>query len=421
MIVIKHIRILFLSLFTSIFIFTFTHASETVLDIDINGVPIPADSAPLLSDENSKFAGTWIGVWDGFLKTILIVEAIEGDMAKVVYAVADNPRAGFKAAWFRLDGKISNNQMTVSAERFQVHLTATKNGTLRAVFGNGFSFGILHRQSLEQLKQADKNVAWTNGNTDMLPVQLFEDDKQIQLETVLFRPQGDGPFPLAVINHGSTGSGRDAKAFKNTWINAWLADVLNEHGYMVAFPQRRGRGKSTGLYDEGFHDNRDEGYTCDRTLSIAGADRALDDLQAAVTALQERDDITADRVLLGGQSRGGALAISFAGMHNKSIKGVINFVGGWSGELCKTAREINHNIFKRGGNFKGDTIWLYGQQDPFYSIEHSRSNFNAFKEAGGIGEFYEYKVRGQNNGHWLMFIPPLWQAQLEQYLSHMAR
>lgn len=418
---IKHIKILFLSLFTCIFLFDFTHASEAVLDINIDGVPIPADSVSVSSNENSKFAGTWTGVWGEFIKTILIVEAIEGNTAKVIYAVADNPSAGFKAAWFRLDAKISNNQMTVFAQRFQVHVTATKNGTLRAVFGDGFGFAILRRQPLDQLKQADDNVAWTNGHIEMLPVQLYEDGAQIQLETVFHKPQGDGPFPLAVINHGSTGSGRDINAFKNTWTNAWLADVLNEHGYMVAFPQRRGRGNSAGLYDEGFHENRKEGYTCDSALSIAGADRALNDLKVAVNALQARDDITADRVLLGGQSRGGALSIAFAGMHNKSIKGVINFVGGWSGELCETAQEINHNIFKRGSSFKGKTIWLYGQQDPFYSIEHSRSNFNAFKEAGGLGEFYDYKVHGENNGHGLMFTPPLWQAQLEQYLSQIKR
>lgn len=391
------------------------------MDIDIDGVPIPADTAPISSNENSKFAGVWTGVWDGFLKTILIVEAIEGDTAKVIYAVADNPRAGFKAAWFRLDGKISDSKMTVSGARFQVHLTASKNGTLRAVFGEGFSFSVLHRQSLEQLKQAGENIAWTNGNTDMLPVQLYENGAQIQLETVIFKPSGEGPFPLAVINHGSTGSGRDANAFKNTWTNAWLADVLNEHGYMVTFPQRRGRGNSTGLYDEGFEENREKGYTCEVAISLAGFDRAIDDLEAVVRTLQSRDDVSDEPILVGGQSRGGALSIAFAGMHNNAIKGVINFVGGWSGELCESAEEINHNIFKRGGRFEGKTIWLYGQQDVFYSIEHSRNNFNAFKEAGGLGEFYDYKVHGEKNGHGLIFTPPLWQAQFEQYLSQIKR
>lgn len=389
------------------------------MDIDIDGVPIPADAAPLSVDENSQFAGVWTGVWDGFLKTILIVEAIDGDSAKVIYAVADNPRAGFKAAWFRLDGKISNNKMTVSAARFQVHFTATTNGTLRAVFGEGFSFGVLHRQSLSALKQTDAEITWTNSETKMLPVQLFEDDKQIQLETVIFKPSGDGPFPLAVINHGSTGNGRDANSFKNTWVNTWLADVLNEYGYIAAFPQRRGRGNSTGLYDEGFQEDRSEGYSCNSAISIAGAERALEDLNAAIAALQGEDNINSDSVLLAGQSRGGALSIAYAGMYNDQVKGVLNFVGGWAGELCESAEDINHNIFKRGGNFKRDTLWLYGQQDVFYSIVHSRGNFDVFKTAGGQGEFFDYKIRGENNGHWLMFIPPLWEAQVKQYLSNI--
>lgn len=389
------------------------------MDIDIDGVPIPADAAPLSVDENSQFAGVWTGVWDGFLKTILIVEAIDGDSAKVIYAVADNPRAGFKAAWFRLDGKISDNKMTVSAARFQVQFTATTNGTLRAVFGEGFSFGVLHRQSLSALKQTDAEITWTNSETKMLPVQLFEHDKQIQLETVIFKPSGDGPFPLAVINHGSTGNGRDANSFKNTWVNTWLADVLNEHGYIAAFPQRRGRGNSTGLYDEGFQEDRSEGYSCISAISISGADRALEDLNAAIVALQGEDNINSDSVLLAGQSRGGALSIAYAGMHNDQVKGVINFVGGWAGELCENAKDINHNIFKRGGDFKRDTLWLYGQQDVFYSIEHSRGNFDVFKTAGGKGEFFDYKIRGENNGHWLMFIPPQWEAQVNRYLSNI--
>lgn len=413
---IKLSKALFLTIFTSILLFTFTQASEAALDIDIDGVPIPADAQPL-SPDDSRFAGTWTGLWDGFLKTILIVESVDGDQAKVVYAVADNPRAGFKAAWFRLDAKIVDNELTVSGPRSQIHFAATTNGTLRAVFGEGFSFGIMHRQSLSALKQADAEIAWTNSETKMLPVQLFEDDKQILLETVVFKPEGDGPFPLAVINHGSTGSGRDASFFKNTWVNTWLADLLNEHNYIVAFPQRRGRGKSTGLYDEGFQEDRSEGYTCDAAISLAGFDRAIDDLKAVVHALQSRNDVSDQPILVGGQSRGGALSIAYAGDNNNSVKGVINFVGGWSGKLCGTVDEINQTVFKRGGGFRGETIWLYGKEDIFYSIEHSRRNFATFQDEGGQGEFLEYKVRGENNGHWLMFVPPLWEDALEEYLA----
>ncbi len=42
---------------------------------------------------------------------------------------------------------------------------------------------------------------------------------------------------------------------------------------MVAFPQRRGRGQSDGLYDEGFKPDRSS-YSCQEDLTLGGAERA---------------------------------------------------------------------------------------------------------------------------------------------------
>ena len=92
-----------------------------------------------------------------------------------------------------------------------------------------------------------------------------------------------------------------------------------------------------------------------------------------------------------------------------------NFVGGWLGEGCRTAGEINGTLFQRGGKFARPTLWLYGQQDSFYSIEHSRSNFDAFEKAGGIGEFFEFAVPG-GSGHRLTGYPSLWTGAVEKYL-----
>ena len=65
--------------------------------------------------------------------------------------------------------------------------------------------------------------------------------------------------------------------------------------------------------------------------------------------------------------------------------------------------------------FARPTLWLYGQQDSFYSIEHSRSNFDAFEKAGGIGEFFEFVVPG-GSGHRLTGYPSLWTGAVEKYL-----
>ena len=104
--------------------------------------------------------------------------------------------------------------------------------------------------------------------------------------------------------------------------------------------------------------------------------------------------MSAPAAFLSAGYREGVMAIAYAGMHPEQVLGVLNFVGGWMGEGCSTAAEINGALFQRGGKFGRPTLWLYGQHDRYYSIEHSRSNFDVFKKAGGNGEFFEYTSAG---------------------------
>lgn len=395
-----------------------SHAQSTADEID--GVPVPADAAAAEA-ASSAFAGTWIGKWDEFLKTVLIVEDVaQSGQAKVVYAVADNPGFGLKRAWFRFDATVSGDQMTVHGSGFSLTLNVSPTGRLRAVFGDGLSFAILSRRNLADLRAGGKNINWSAGEQSFLATDLTGDGRPVKLETLVFKPEGTGPFPLAVVNHGSTGAGTDPSLFGETWSNDWFADVLNQRGWMVAFPQRRGRGQSDGTYDEGFSADRWKGYSCDTKTSLKGADRAAEDLHAAVTALRKRPDVSDHPVLLAGQSRGGMLSIAYAGRHPKHIAGVVNFVGGWMGELCENAAIINQTLSRQGAGLKTPTLWVYGADDLFYSIDHSQKNFLAFVEAGGTGSFEEVAVRGRNNGHWVMAKPPLWEGLVGDYLDRLA-
>ena len=153
-----------------------------------------------------------------------------------------------------------------------------------------------------------------------------------------------------MINHGSTGRGDDPTLFSQTSADPQTAEYFVRKGFMVAFPQRRGRGKSEGLYDEGFQLDRSQGYACDPKLSLAGADRALTDVEAAVEVLRQRPDVARQPIVMAGVSRGGILSVAYAGMHPREVTGVINFVGGWVGESCSFAREINGTLFRRCTN-----------------------------------------------------------------------
>ena len=251
----------------------------------------------------------------------------------------------------------------------------------------------------------------------MISTKLRENGKPVRLEVVIDKPPGDGPFPLLVVNHGSTGRGNNPALFTQTFSNPAFAEMFVKRGYMVAFPQRRGRGKSEGrLYDEGFNVDRNQGYACDPKQSLPGADRALTDIAAAVEVLRQRPDVAREPIVMAGISRGGILSIAYAGMHPRAVAGVINFVGGWMGEGCPNASEINGALFKRGGMFPHQTLWLYGNHDPFYSLDHSRANFAAFQAAGGKGSFFDFEVPG-GNGHRVMFSPPLWTGHVDRYLN----
>ena len=250
-------------------------------------------------------------------------------------------------------------------------------------------------------------------------VHVTVDGQNVRLAMLIYKPSVEGKVPTLVFNHGSTGTGRDPNLFTKPQQFSQLAQFFVNRGWAVVMPSRRGRGGSEGEYDEGFEIDRSRGYSCDPSLSIPGADRALRDIAAAMEAIQTLPFVDASRIVIGGQSRGGILSVAYAGQHPEQVKGVINFVGGWLGYICKTVSPVNQELFKRGTRYPSGMIWLYGDWDFFYPLFHSRENFNAFQAAGGKGVFEEITpppgVRG--GGHGIVAHPDLWAPVLDAYLK----
>jgi dienelactone hydrolase len=247
---------------------------------------------------------------------------------------------------------------------------------------------------------------------------FVENGIEVELEVVLFTPPGPGPFPAVMFNHGSTGDGSDPSLFTLTWTSESVAQFFAARGWLTAFPQRRGRGASDGLYNEGFTANR-SGYSCEATIALAGATRALADLDAAVDYLRGRADVDSTRVLAAGWSRGGILAVAHVARRPEVYLGAVNFVGGWLGEGCGDYASVNRTLFVQGAAFQGPSIWLYATSDSFYSLDHSQANFTAFTTAGGQGTFEIFTRAAGLNGHFLVNDSALWGDELATWLGQV--
>jgi len=249
----------------------------------------------------------------------------------------------------------------------------------------------------------------------MVPVTV--DGEQVKLAVITYKPAGTGPFPTLIFHHGSTGRGNDSSLFARPYEAKTMAEWFTARGWAVILPSRRGRGGSEGRYDEGFAIDRSQGYSCDQTLSLPGADRALRDIDAVTPLLLAQPFVDRNRFVVGGQSRGGILTIAWSGLHPGEPKAAINFVGGWMGASCSNATSINRTLLNRGVPFQQPSIWLYGDNDSYYPLSHTRANFDAFKAAGGKGSYNIFTPPGTMNGHFINSVPTLWTSTMEAYLA----
>jgi dienelactone hydrolase len=82
----------------------------------------------------------------------------------------------------------------------------------------------------------------TSTQTKPEYTDVFYRSGSLRIEAYLYKPEGDGPFPVVIYNHGSRdGHERDSVPF------AYVGSMLTRAGYVVLVPERRGYGKSDGL------------------------------------------------------------------------------------------------------------------------------------------------------------------------------
>ena len=241
-------------------------------------------------------------------------------------------------------------------------------------------------------------------------------DQDLMMRATVFRPAGPGPFPLAVVSHGSHQSSvRRAKMPMPEYpvLSQWLVD----RGYAVVLPQRFGHGQTGGPYLE------DEGR-CENPDYRAAGEAAANAIQAAINSLTVAPFVRATDVLAIGHSAGGWGALALAA-RGQTLTAVINIAGGRGGRMdnkpntiCASDRLVA-TAAAFGRRSRVPTLWLYAENDSYFPPAVSKRMFEAYRGAGGVAEYRLLPPFGREGHNFIEAedARALWGPAIEGFLG----
>jgi dipeptidyl aminopeptidase/acylaminoacyl peptidase len=138
----------------------------------------------------------------------------------------------------------------------------------------------------------------------------------VELHGFLYKPQGEGPFPAVLYNHGSE---------KNPGTKPALGEFFSSKGYVFFLPHRRGHGRSPyDSYVESLYAQGAGGR-------IALHETHLEDQLSALAYFKQLSHVDPYRITVAGCSYGGiqtVLAVEANGDQKLGLRAAIDFAGG---------------------------------------------------------------------------------------------
>jgi dienelactone hydrolase len=214
----------------------------------------------------------------------------------------------------------------------------------------------------------------------------------------LFRPPGDGPFPLALIAHASTQNVlRRAQMPQPEYraLSAWLV----ARGFAVLVPERLGHGATGGRYLE------DQGG-CDEANYSRSGNATADSIKAALDYLLGQSFIRRDGAVVVGHSAGAWGALALAAENPPGVALVVAFAPGRGGQANDLPNQVcaPHTLISTAAEFGEDArvpvLWLVAANDSYFSPDLSKQLADAFRGGGDKVDFRVLAASG-SEGHWL--------------------
>ncbi len=215
-----------------------------------------------------------------------------------------------------------------------------------------------------------------NEQIVMLPVVSANGSHQ-QFETTIYKPAGEGPFPLLLMNHGKD-RGNPNLQRRDRFLA--MSREFVKRGYAVAIPMRKGFSKSTGYYSDYGCNMKDNGQL------------QADDIQAALSVLVRESWVDPQHIVVAGQSYGGLATMAFGTRHFPGVRGLLNFAGGLriDGGSCDWRASLVTAFASYAGKTSLPSLWFYGANDSYFNSGLAGKLAQAYQSAGGRAQLVAF-------------------------------
>jgi dienelactone hydrolase len=242
-----------------------------------------------------------------------------------------------------------------------------------------------------------------------------EETRSIAL--TVFRPQGDGPFPLAIVNHGRATVAYRAQQGRARFVS--LARYLVSKGFAVIAPTRVGYGDTYGDFDPEHAGHCNE-------MRVAPMHQVIgDQVLATLAHAKTLPFIDTSRWIVMGVSLGGTTAIATVARKPEGLVGAINFVGGAGGDpetrpsspcLPSNLERHWHSI---GAQSEVPMLWLYWLNDKYWGPELPKRWFKGYVDGGGKAVLHLLPEVGADGHNGMNIDMNTWVPIVENYLANI--
>ena len=236
---------------------------------------------------------------------------------------------------------------------------------------------------------------------------------EITLHGVLYRPEGTGPFPAVIYNHGSAPGMMSEQAFTA------LGPVFASHGWVFFGPYRRGQGlsASAGPYigDQIAAAEKTGGVTAAAAtmVRLLQTDH-LDDQLAALAWLRKRGFIQPNRIAVAGNSFGGIETV--LGIEQGGYCAGVDSAGG--AQSWAEAPELQSLMTRAVRNAKAPIFFFQAAND--FDLSPSKTLSAKMDEANKTYKLKIYPSHGDSplDGHTFgYFGSDVWAEDVFGFLS----